>query len=265
MRIGDVEVNVTDPENLDFYEDLAKREYQEKKVNAEVRERKEKEIDEQIKQKKEQIHQLKDVINLLKEEVFSLEKTKESLDYKTLFDDRNFAQQHEFIEFKVKLREERTTKSASEDEFDFKCKIYEQIKDKLGWLDFETTKELLDDEVSSYCYFDNCDETPPNTELQNWFYSQTCPIDLELNLSSALLYEFQEPPRTKEFDDYEELSKEREKCLKERLDLEVNSFYKWISFYLACQKYSEDLRDFDAETKRRVFRSEVEFFETYNA
>lgn len=80
-----LKVNVIDPENIEFFENLAKLEFQQKEVNLEFRKKAESEIDEQIEQKESQISQLESVIEHLKKEVVSLEKNKSLLDDKTFF------------------------------------------------------------------------------------------------------------------------------------------------------------------------------------
>ena len=265
MKIRNVEVTLTDPEKTDFFEDLTKKKFEQKEVNAEFRARQEKKIDELVKERKEQIKHLKNVINFLQKEVNELKEEKSVMRYDTFFDEKSFSAKDDQIELEILKRKiiDDFEFYEHEERLDLKCQIYEQIKDKLDWLDFETTKQLAEDELDEYFYWECCDEHREQTELQDWFYSQECPIELDLKISSCLMNDFKDSAIVEKFDTLEAFLKEREEFFEARLEHEVDYFYRKISFYSAIQKYSDKI-EFNERAKKQIFRNEIEFEEYYN-
>ena len=254
-----LKVNVIDPENIEFFENLAKLEFQQKEVNLEFRKKAESEIDEQIEQKESQISQLESVIEHLKKEVVSLEKNKSLLDDKTFFDDKYPKQQEKQIAYEIERTKLNSFPFPWDDRFDLQSQVYEQIKDNI-WLDFETTKELFYDSIPDY--------SAPLSEVEKWFYEQTYPDNLKLNVTSSLLDYFKSDVRVKECDTLEEFLEKREESLAKKLDSELKHFYLKMSFYLACKKYyselSKEISVFELEFGQRVCYLEEKFEKEYN-
>lgn len=256
-----LKVNVIDPENIEFFENLAKLEFQQKEVNLEFRKKAESEIDEQIEQKESQISQLESVIEHLKKEVVSLEKNKSLLDDKTFFDDKYPKQQEKQIAYEIERTKLNSFPFPWDDRFDLQSQVYEQIKDNI-WLDFETTKELFYDSIPDDDY------SAPLSEVEKWFYEQTYPDNLKLNVTSSLLDYFKSDVRVKECDTLEEFLEKREESLAKKLDSELKHFYLKMSFYLACKKYyselSKEISVFELEFGQRVCYLEEKFEKEYN-
>lgn len=255
-----LKVNVIDPENIDFFENLAKLEFQQEEVNADFRKKEEAKIDEQVKQKEEQIDQLESLISSLKTEISSLEKVKDSLKDKTFFDDKYPKQQDKQIAYEIERTKLNNFPFPWDDLFDLKSQVYEQIKDNI-WLDFETTKELFYDSIP------DDDDSAPLSEVEKWFYEQTYPDNLKLNVTSSLLDYFKSDVRAKECDTLEEFLKKREESLAKKLDSELKYFYLKMSFYLACKKYyselSREIPVFELELEQRVCYLQKEFEKQY--
>lgn len=255
-----LKVNVIDPENIEFFDNLAKLEFQQKEVNADFRKKEEVKIDEQVKKKEEQIKQLESLIDSFKEEISSLEKVKDSLKDKTFFDDKYPKQQEKQIAYEIERTKLNNFPFPWDERFDLQSQVYEQIKDNV-WLDFETTKELFYDSIPD----DDC--SAPLSEVEKWFYKQTYPDNLKLNVTSSLLDYFKSDVRVKECDTLEEFLEKREESLAKKLDSELKHFYLKMSFYLACKKYyselSKEISVFELEFGQRVCYLEKKFEEQY--